>query len=146
MTGSTQDVDALVDVALHLTWDMCFDGTRVMFKEPETLTLFKVEPLELRILDHAIWDNFWEEELPLDPAEANCVRAMRGGKLGTFHFLKLRGARALEADKLFMKVSPMDFRLSKSFLLLCLLCVCCPFCLPLALFNESSLIDFDAGG
>ncbi|KAH7632141.1 hypothetical protein B0T09DRAFT_397778 [Sordaria sp. MPI-SDFR-AT-0083] len=66
VAASKQDVDRLVDKALQLTWDMCFDGTRVMFKEPETLTL-----------------------------------------------IKLRGAKAVEADKLFMKVSPKDCRLKR---------------------------------
>lgn len=58
VAASKQDVDRLVDKALQLTWDMCFDGTRVMFKEPETLTLIKVEPVKLRILGHIIWDTF----------------------------------------------------------------------------------------
>lgn len=117
-TGSKQDVDRLVDTALQLTWDMCFDGTRVMFKEPETLTLFKVQPFRLRVLSHTIWKcgghlGREDVEVFLDPAEEKLIRSTRLGKSGRLTALKLRERQALEADKLFMKVSPMDFRLSK---------------------------------
>lgn len=46
---SKQDVDELVKLALDLTWDTCFDGTQVIFKEPETLTIFRVEPIRLKV-------------------------------------------------------------------------------------------------
>lgn len=50
-----QYVDWLVDLALKLTWDICFDGTQVVFKEPETLTVFRVEPITLRVASRKIW-------------------------------------------------------------------------------------------
>lgn len=50
-----QYVDWLVDLALKLTWDICFDGTQVVLKEPETLTVFRVEPITLRISSHKTW-------------------------------------------------------------------------------------------
>ncbi|KAK1777826.1 hypothetical protein QBC45DRAFT_452178 [Copromyces sp. CBS 386.78] len=54
-----------------------------------------------------------DEELSLDPAEATLVRAMKAGKSRILHCLKLRGPKSLEADKLFMKLSPNDFRLKR---------------------------------
>ncbi|KAK3401196.1 hypothetical protein B0T20DRAFT_505452 [Sordaria brevicollis] len=95
VTESQQEVEDLVTVALDLTWDTCFDGTQVIFKEPETLTVFR-------------------EELHLDPFEEDFVRFMADSKRQNLvPALKLRDIKALEADKLFMKISPMDCRLKR---------------------------------
>ncbi|KAK3505102.1 hypothetical protein B0T13DRAFT_517204 [Neurospora crassa] len=89
-----QYVDWLVDLALKLTWDICFDGTQVVFKEPETLTVIR-------------------EELSLNPTEEGLLRAMGAGKFRTLSALKLREPRSKEADRLATKISPMDYRLKR---------------------------------
>ena len=38
-----------------MTGEMCFDGTQVVFKEPQTLTVFRVVPIELHLRGPKIW-------------------------------------------------------------------------------------------
>lgn len=85
----------------------------------------------------------------MNPAEEGLLRAMRAGKFGTLSALKLREPKSKEADRLATKISPMDYRLSKLFLLLlsswlltgCWPCARCVICLRLCVCNKSSLID-----
>lgn len=86
----------------------------------------------------------------MNPAEEGLLHAMRAGKFRTLSALKLREPKSKEADRLATKISPMDYRLSKLFLLLLsswLLtghwsCARCVIGLRFYVRNKSSLIDF----
>ena len=86
----------------------------------------------------------------MNPAEEGLLRGMRAEKFRTLSALKLREPSSKEADRLATKISPMDYRLSKLFLLLLLSwllaghwpCARCVIGLRFYVCNKSSLIDF----